>query len=339
MTEPLSQPPEQPASPELESPSVEDMRHAFRLQEVAEWFDQTIEIASRPADVLNFEPASTETIAELQRVATAYHTGVEQVVEAMDPLTRQRYETFIQARTQAKQEEDQRTTEYMQEKNGTNWLQLGKERFEWKRANQIPPEDYRPRPVTPEMQMERARLSQESWVTLYIYNQAKRPDESLGVEPVTPEAAEDLRRVSSTIMNQENRILNWSAGEQREKTREINDTVWSIHRRANGEAYRAFEEQAGESIFEPLPEPEAVPEPAESKVEERKIYERECPGCNTSFHSTHAEGPCYNCALDSITHGMPPEEGDFNTASIVSGTLTEEEMEHLRKDLESVETR
>ena len=41
--------------------------------------------------------------------------------------------------------------------------------------------------------------------------------------------------------------------------------------------------------------------------------------------------------LDGITRGAPPEEGDFNTALILSGRMTAQERRWLQEDLESVE--
>lgn len=62
-----------------------------------------------------------------------------------------------------------------------------------------------------------------------------------------------------------------------------------------------------------------------------------CSNCFSSFKTSNDSSLCYNCTLDSITHGEPPEQGDFNTAAIVSGTLTETERASLQLDLESVE--
>ncbi|MSU55469.1 MAG: hypothetical protein EXS46_02955 [Candidatus Taylorbacteria bacterium] len=46
---------------------------------------------------------------------------------------------------------------------------------------------------------------------------------------------------------------------------------------------------------------------------------------------------CYNCALESLTKGQPPEEGDFNTAGIVSGEMSDDECGLLQEDLRSVD--
>lgn len=62
-----------------------------------------------------------------------------------------------------------------------------------------------------------------------------------------------------------------------------------------------------------------------------------CTGCGRAFRTSNDSSKCYNCTLSDITRGMPPEEGDFNTAGIVSGTLTAQERRYLQSDLESVE--
>jgi len=62
-----------------------------------------------------------------------------------------------------------------------------------------------------------------------------------------------------------------------------------------------------------------------------------CVGCGKSFRTSNDSSKCYNCTLDGITRGWPPEEGDFNSAGIISGTLTAEERGYLQRDLESVE--
>lgn len=62
-----------------------------------------------------------------------------------------------------------------------------------------------------------------------------------------------------------------------------------------------------------------------------------CIGCGKNFATSNNSNTCYNCTLKEITHGMPPEEGDFNTAGITSGTLSARERRYLQEDLESVE--
>ncbi|OGC46109.1 hypothetical protein A3F07_04970 [candidate division WWE3 bacterium RIFCSPHIGHO2_12_FULL_38_15] len=62
-----------------------------------------------------------------------------------------------------------------------------------------------------------------------------------------------------------------------------------------------------------------------------------CVGCGNGFQTSNNSDKCYNCTLDDITHGNPPEEGDFNTARIVSGTLSAQERNYLQQDLESAE--
>jgi hypothetical protein len=46
---------------------------------------------------------------------------------------------------------------------------------------------------------------------------------------------------------------------------------------------------------------------------------------------------CYNCALEKVTGGSCPEEGDFNTARLISGEMTDQERKWLMEDLRAVE--
>jgi len=59
--------------------------------------------------------------------------------------------------------------------------------------------------------------------------------------------------------------------------------------------------------------------------------------CGTRFKTTTDSDTCYDCALKSVTGGTPPEEGDFNTAGITSGTMSPQERGWLQQDLEGVE--
>lgn len=68
-----------------------------------------------------------------------------------------------------------------------------------------------------------------------------------------------------------------------------------------------------------------------------QMVTKNCGGCGKSFQTSNDSDKCYECTLDDITHGNPPEEGDFNTARIVSGTLSAQERRYLQQDLESVE--
>ncbi len=42
---------------------------------------------------------------------------------------------------------------------------------------------------------------------------------------------------------------------------------------------------------------------------------------------------CYDCALQKVTNGTPPEEGDFNSARLISGEMSDQELEWLLQDL------
>ncbi len=67
-----------------------------------------------------------------------------------------------------------------------------------------------------------------------------------------------------------------------------------------------------------------------------------CGTCKKQFEAlddSNTEEPiCYGCALDSITGGRAPEEGDFNSARIISGEMSEKEWKWLQEDLRAAET-
>ena len=72
--------------------------------------------------------------------------------------------------------------------------------------------------------------------------------------------------------------------------------------------------------------------------------ETKCGRCGKTFRKQSEEGVydsshniCYDCALESITGGQPPEEGDFNTARIQSGEISDEGRRILQEDLRSVD--
>jgi len=63
-----------------------------------------------------------------------------------------------------------------------------------------------------------------------------------------------------------------------------------------------------------------------------------CETCGKHFNSQRTTSEiCYGCALTRLIGNGAPEEGDFNTALLVSGEMTDEEARDLQEDLESVE--
>jgi len=46
---------------------------------------------------------------------------------------------------------------------------------------------------------------------------------------------------------------------------------------------------------------------------------------------------CFDCALAEITGGRAPEEGDFNSARLVSGEISDQDLQYLDEDLRAVE--
>lgn len=68
------------------------------------------------------------------------------------------------------------------------------------------------------------------------------------------------------------------------------------------------------------------------------MFNRVCDVCGEDFKSQRSNSTtCYGCALERITGGLPPEEGDFNTALLSSGQMSDEDARHLQDDLESVD--
>ncbi len=66
-----------------------------------------------------------------------------------------------------------------------------------------------------------------------------------------------------------------------------------------------------------------------------------CEKCDKQFETLHKEREsniCYGCALNQLCGRSAPEEGDFNSARIISDEMTEQEERWLREDLEAVES-
>lgn len=66
-----------------------------------------------------------------------------------------------------------------------------------------------------------------------------------------------------------------------------------------------------------------------------------CSVCGKTFERLYQERQrdiCYDCALKELCGKFAPEEGDFNSAMIISGEMTEQEERWLQEDLEAVES-
>jgi len=63
-----------------------------------------------------------------------------------------------------------------------------------------------------------------------------------------------------------------------------------------------------------------------------------CETCGKNFQSQKDSTICYTCSLKNLTGNNIPEEGDFNSARITSGEMTDQEMTWLYEDLRSVES-
>jgi len=71
-------------------------------------------------------------------------------------------------------------------------------------------------------------------------------------------------------------------------------------------------------------------------MNEVRMVEKVCSKCKGTFQTSNDSELCYNCTLADVAGDLAPEEGDFNTASILSGTMTAEERRWLQEDLEAV---
>jgi len=66
----------------------------------------------------------------------------------------------------------------------------------------------------------------------------------------------------------------------------------------------------------------------------RKVWRTKiCAECSKPFQTHNKSELCYDCTLRDICQGMAPGEEDFNTAAILSGTLTDAEEAQLQGDL------
>ena len=63
-----------------------------------------------------------------------------------------------------------------------------------------------------------------------------------------------------------------------------------------------------------------------------------CLTCGKKFRSQRKDSTtCYGCALTQLIGNGAPEEGDLNSALLISGEMSDEEARHLQEDLESID--
>ena len=70
------------------------------------------------------------------------------------------------------------------------------------------------------------------------------------------------------------------------------------------------------------------------------MYITTCKNCSDIFEVSDEKverGICYKCTLKELCGDRPPEEGDFNSAMIISGDMSEQQWQLLQEDLESIE--
>lgn len=73
------------------------------------------------------------------------------------------------------------------------------------------------------------------------------------------------------------------------------------------------------------------------------MHKVECRKCGKEYQkndkvAVEQEPICYTCALRALCNGCSPEEGDFNTASLQSGEISDKELSWLEEDLRAVES-
>ena len=64
------------------------------------------------------------------------------------------------------------------------------------------------------------------------------------------------------------------------------------------------------------------------------MYTKTCSSCNQDFDTHKGDATkCYSCHLKSLSGGGCPEEGDFNTAALLSGRLSPQEEREFQQEL------
>jgi len=68
------------------------------------------------------------------------------------------------------------------------------------------------------------------------------------------------------------------------------------------------------------------------------MFTKTCTVCNQSFETHKNEADtCYSCHLTRLRDGGCPEEGDFNTATILSGRLSPQEEREFWQELSQID--
>jgi hypothetical protein len=81
------------------------------------------------------------------------------------------------------------------------------------------------------------------------------------------------------------------------------------------------------------------------------MYSLKCSVCDINFDfnpkvnsnlasavGRDSDKSCYSCTLNRLTGGRFPEEGDFNSARLISGEISDRELSWLMAELRAVET-
>ena len=342
-----------------EAKNILDKREIERLldlTESVETFSKAIDYLSLPQEVTGFELPKTTTLDDVKRVNSQLTEKLGTLISGLTPEQNNHYILLNGVRTRTEEEASNKFAEFIQEHIGANWLQTNDDRYSWKKAHPIPLsgnpdlQKYHQEAITPEEILERSKLGDDGQNILFAENNMSKPlfnqpmglagsMEGLGIDPISEESKEDLSRIHSVLLEQENILIGKMrrSPDNSKKFMGSDEVKWEFRRQTNSTFYNEFEKKMGVPYFEPRPEKPEKEEAPSTPKETRSLFTRDCGNCGNTFKSTHPEGSCYDCTLEKITHGMPPEEGDFNSASIIAGTLSPEEERNLLEDLASVE--
>ena len=68
------------------------------------------------------------------------------------------------------------------------------------------------------------------------------------------------------------------------------------------------------------------------------MFNRTCSTCQKKFNSQKKDSnTCYGCALTRLIGNGGPEEGDINSALLISGEMSDEYARQLQEDLELID--
>ena len=315
---------------------AEKLREVNLRAEFLESIDLALGLVQQPQDETGILPIERTTVMEISRGRQELADMIDRTVSSATPQQQQEFDRLAELRRAAQEKHEAAFARDFQEATGEDWFEPADTRIARRNAPQK-----EQAPSSNWIVLEIVRLSRDHHALLDTHNtlfdNPYSHESHFGTTPLSSEADADLKRYSNELGKQRAAIYQRLTPEQRKLRSDMSEAYWASRRQATGEFARNFEDETGEPYYPPLPEPKKDEPEAKPAKKRNEAYTRNCPKCGKPFTSSKSEGNCYDCALDKITHGLPPEEGDFNTAAIVSGTLTAKEAEYLQEDLRSVE--